>query len=226
MRKVTQHLGIEPIIAECPRGLRDLKYSHLIAHLKRCDCALVIAPADFAVGFLTREIIAAEGLLSLIDAPDDPQPRRLPDLHAQVPPELALAYVADMLNGPSSIEDDWSQLWSSPPFPQTFSDPLSSDGLHPLQVAEQLKDMLTPDDIIVLDGGEFCQWIRMGLRDVTNRVVWNGKFGGIGGGAFPWGSASPQQVTEDVHLSSWAMERQATTSANLRRLLAMECQSW
>lgn len=154
LRKVAQHLGIAPIVAECPRGLRDLKYSHIIPHLKRCDCALVIAPADFAVGFLAREVIAAEGNLSLIDAPGDPQPRCLPDLRAQVPPELALAVLADMLSGPSSIEDDWSQLWSSPPFPQTFSDPSSSDGLHPLQVAEQLRDMLTPDDIIVLDGDE------------------------------------------------------------------------
>jgi acetolactate synthase I/II/III large subunit len=181
LRMVTQHLGIAPIVAECPRGLRDLKYSHLIAHLKRCDCALVIAPADFAVGFLTREMIASEGTLCLVDAPGDPQPRRIPDLYAQVPPELALAALADMLSGPTSIEDDWSRLWLPPPFPQTFSDPSSSDGLHPLQVAEQLRDMLTPDDIIVLDGGEFCQWIRMGFRDVPNRVVWNGKSGGIGG---------------------------------------------
>jgi acetolactate synthase-1/2/3 large subunit len=41
--------------------------------------------------------------------------------------------------------------------------------------------VLQPDDVIVLDGGEFCQWIRLGLRDIPNRVLWNSRFGGIGG---------------------------------------------
>jgi acetolactate synthase I/II/III large subunit len=33
----------------------------------------------------------------------------------------------------------------------------------------------------VLDGGEFCQWIRLGLRDIPNQMLWNGKLGAIGG---------------------------------------------
>jgi acetolactate synthase-1/2/3 large subunit len=31
-----------------------------------------------------------------------------------------------------------------------------------------------------VDGGEFCQWMREGLRDLPNRWVWNSKFGIIG----------------------------------------------
>ncbi len=54
-------------------------------------------------------------------------------------------------------------------------------GVHPLEVAAHVRSVLQPDDVIVLDGGEFCQWIRMGLRDIPNRVLWNSRFGGIGG---------------------------------------------
>jgi acetolactate synthase-1/2/3 large subunit len=41
--------------------------------------------------------------------------------------------------------------------------------------------VLQPEDVIILDGGEFCQWMRLGLRDLPNRVLWNSRFGGIGG---------------------------------------------
>jgi len=56
-----------------------------------------------------------------------------------------------------------------------------SAGIHPLQVASLVREFLEPDDVIVLDGGEFAQWIRFGLRDIPNRVLWNSKLGGIGG---------------------------------------------
>lgn len=32
-----------------------------------------------------------------------------------------------------------------------------------------------------MDGGEFCQWVRLGLRDLPNAIFWNGKLGAIGG---------------------------------------------
>jgi acetolactate synthase-1/2/3 large subunit len=41
--------------------------------------------------------------------------------------------------------------------------------------------IIHPDDVVILDGGEFCQWVRLGLRGIPNRVLWNSRFGGIGG---------------------------------------------
>lgn len=55
------------------------------------------------------------------------------------------------------------------------------EGVHPLEVAARVRGILQPDDVIVLDGGEFGQWIRLVLRAIPNRVLWNSKFGGIGG---------------------------------------------
>jgi acetolactate synthase-1/2/3 large subunit len=49
-----------------------------------------------------------------------------------------------------------------------------------MEVAVQIREMLRPDDVLVVDGGEFCQWIRSGLRDLKNRWMWNSKFGLIG----------------------------------------------
>jgi len=179
--RIARHLQIEPVITECPRGLRDLKYSEIIRHYSESDAVLVIAPADFAVGFLVRSTIASQGRLFLIDAPEDPRPRRPPDLHMQIPPELALRYLEERITGPGAVTGDWMRLWSHPAADETLSGPSSGDGLHPLEVAAYVRSVLRPDDVIVLDGGEFGQWVRLGLRDIPNRVLWNSKFGGIGG---------------------------------------------
>src|SRR5215469_12805318 len=130
--RIAHHLQIEPVITECPRGLRDLKYSEIIRQYPESDAVLVIAPADFAVGFLARTAIASQGRLFLLDAPGDPQPRRPPDLHMQIPPELALRYLEERLTGPLAVTGDWMRLWSHPAPDETLSGPSSGDGLHPL----------------------------------------------------------------------------------------------
>lgn len=178
---IAHHLHIEPIITESPRGLRDLKYSEMVRHYPESDAALVIAPADFAVGFLARSTIASEGHLFLLDAPGDPPSRRPPELHAQLSPGCALAYVEECITGPVATLEEWARLWSRvPPLEMPVSRSPHS-GLHPLSVAAMVRRVLQPDDVIILDGGEFCQWIRLGLRGAPNRVLWNSRFGGIGG---------------------------------------------
>jgi acetolactate synthase-1/2/3 large subunit len=52
--------------------------------------------------------------------------------------------------------------------------------VHPLEVADCIRKVLRPDDVLSVDGGEFCQWMRQGLHDVRNRWLWNSKFGIIG----------------------------------------------
>lgn len=178
---IARHLHIEPIITECPRGLRDLKYREVIRHYAESDAALVIAPADFTVGFLARSTFASEGRVFLIDAPGDPPPRRQPDLHIQTSPALALAYLKECLMGPATTSDTWTDLWSRVPLNETITAFAPGEAMHPLEVSVQLCRVLRPDDVIILDGGEFAQWMRLGLRDLPNRVLWNSRFGGIGG---------------------------------------------
>jgi len=181
LRAVSDYLGIEPIVTESPRGMADLKYSEIVRKYKETDCALVVAPADFTVGYLARSVIAPRGRLLHIDAPGDPRPRSVPDLHAQISPTIALSHVAQVVkaNGLSRTADGSANFRI--PKPDACSFPPSSAGLHPLEVANCVREVLGPRDILVLDGGEFCQWIRLGLRDLSNRMLWNAKFGAIGG---------------------------------------------
>ncbi len=181
LRVLARQLGIRPVITECPRGANDLKYREVIRQYRDSDCALVVAPADFAVGFLAEPVIASAGSVLHIDALGDPQPRRVVDLHTQVPAEIALSYLVEATASHRPHLDEWSQLWS---FPQPCETPVepSPEGLHPLEVAKEVREQLKPEDIVVLDGGEFCQWIRLGLGDLPNRMLWNSKLGGIGGG--------------------------------------------
>ncbi len=182
LRVLARQLGVQPVITECPRGANDLKYRQVIRQYRDSDCALVVAPADFAVGFLAEPVIASAGSVLHIDAPGDPPPRRVVDLHTQVPAEIALSYLVEATAGHRPHLAEWSHLWSFPPARETPAESSSTSGrLHPLEVAKEVREQLEPEDIVVLDGGEFCQWIRLGLGDLPNRMLWNSKLGGIGG---------------------------------------------
>lgn len=176
--RIAHRLHIKPVVAECPRGLRDLKYGQAVRLYPESDVALVVGPADFTVGFLSPSAIAARGQLFLIDAPGDPQPHRSPDAHLQIAPTLALHYLQEHISETVAVGEEWAHLWA-----QTLpvEVPSESMGIHPLEVAAHVRGLLQPEDVLVLDGGEFCQWVRLGLRNVPNRMLWNSRFGGIGG---------------------------------------------
>lgn len=180
LRELTSRLGIEPVVTECPRGLSDLKYAEIIKRYPESDCALVIGPADFSVGFLNEKAIATAGRVLLIDDDGDPEPSRKPNLSVAAPVGMSLVHLIERLPGSTSIESTWAAHWPIEALANgsTSSEPLE---LHPLQIAAAIHEALQPEDIVILDGGEFCQWIRLGLRDIPNRVFWNGKLGAIGG---------------------------------------------
>jgi acetolactate synthase-1/2/3 large subunit len=180
LRLLARQLGIQPVITECPRGTNDLKYREVTRRYRDSDCALVVAPADFAVGFLANSVIASAGSVLHIDAPGDPRPHRVVDLHTRVPAEIALSYLVKATTGHCSHSAGRSDLCSFSQANETQAES-SSEGLHPLDVAKHARELLEPADIVMLDGGEFCQWIRLGLRDLPNRILWNSKLGGIGG---------------------------------------------
>ncbi len=180
LRALASRLGITPVVTEAPRGLGDLKYREAIRRYAESDCALVIGPADFAVGFLDPSVIASSGAVLLIDAPGDPVPRRTPRIHLQVPPLLALTHLAATVTPAARVAGSEPTVAPSGDRGEESTTAMLA-GIHPLQVAVELRAALESDDVIVLDGGEFAQWIRFGLRDIPNRVLWNSKLGGIGG---------------------------------------------
>ncbi len=173
-------LNIEPVITECPRALSDLKYLEIIQDYRQSDCALVIGPADFTVGFLEPDTIAEHGKVLLIDAPGEPVPNRAPDLHARVDVRQAMEHLIERMVDAQSTDADWAAHWPLQPAGEPVES-VDAGIVHPLQVALEVRSRLTSEDIVVLDGGEFCQWMRLGLRDAPCRVFWSGRLGAIGG---------------------------------------------
>lgn len=179
LSELTDRLGIEPVITESPRGLSDLKYTEIFARLADADCLLVVGPADFSSGFLASSTIGNPRDILLIDAPGDPIPKRSEYLHARAPLREALSYLATRIDRDQPVTADWAALW---PLTEPSAAPATNEnGMHPLAISGALRTILQADDTVILDGGEFCQWIRYGLRDLPNRILWNGKLGAIGG---------------------------------------------
>jgi thiamine pyrophosphate-dependent acetolactate synthase large subunit-like protein len=179
LHAVAAKLGIEAVVIEAPRGLADLKYASVSASFAESDCALVLAPPDFALGFLSREQLARDGKILLVDADGDPLSKRDIDLHLRADSSAVLSLLNSVLTESTNVDPNWSQHWPLPAPPDATEAPPA--GVHPLAVSAALRATIGPDDVIVLDGGEFCQWIRLGLRDIPNPVLWNGKIGAIGG---------------------------------------------
>jgi acetolactate synthase-1/2/3 large subunit len=172
-------LGVVPIVAESPRGLSDLKYEDVVPLLKESDCLLVVGPADFVVAFLEGPAMPEAGKILLIDAPTDPEPQDAPGLRVQAPPDMALAWLARQTQRSTPVDPQWSSQMAISPPPADDED--VEFGAHPQSAGQVIRRRLKPEDVVVLDGGEFCQWVWLALRDLPNRVLWNGKLGAIGG---------------------------------------------
>ena len=177
LRKIGKSLAITPVVMECPRGSEDMRYSGVTSRYAEGDFVLLVGPADFTVHFIAADKVARGGRRrELVGAPGDPVLKRDVDYHLQLAPAAALEIVAAELAKLKPARTPWVP-------PSHPADPPSSSGgaLHPLAVATVLRDAIRPDDLIVLDGGEFCQWVRMALASLPNHIIWNSRLGAIGG---------------------------------------------
>jgi acetolactate synthase-1/2/3 large subunit len=173
LRELSTRLGVPPVVMESPRGSEDLKYRAITARYPEADYALVVGPADFSVHFLAPEKIARDGRVALIDAEGDPHPPRALDAHLRLAPARALAEIARRI--PQERRAPWIEIGA-------LDEPQPLAGaLHPFVVGKLLRESLAPNDLVVLDGGEFGQWVRLALAACENHVVWNSRFGAIGG---------------------------------------------
>jgi acetolactate synthase-1/2/3 large subunit len=179
LARLCGQLGVLPIITGAPRGLADARYAHWMPHYQRSDCALVLGPSDYAMAFLDNSVIAADGELLLIDAESDPPPRRKPNVRVKVSVIAALEVLVEATANFKQRDAEWVALWRVRPSRESVAQ--TPDGpLHPLELAAAIREALQPDDVLAVDGGEFCQWMRQGLGDMANRWLWNSKFGIIG----------------------------------------------
>lgn len=172
---IASRLGIAPIVADAPRGLGDPRYAELAANLADADVTLLIGPWDF----LVAGELGASGEVFVIDAPGEPAgPEGVQ--HVRVPPAWALEILETHVKATGEREAGWEGRWSvsKPP----AAPPEDEDLLHPVTVGWAIREAIGPDDIVVFDGGEYAQWVRLALRDLPNPMMTTAKIGGIGSG--------------------------------------------
>ena len=169
---------VATLVAESPRGLRDPLWGERGHCLKEADAVLLLGPQDFAVGFgppgerncIVLQVTGSPARSD--DAGSGSQISRKPNLIISADETQFLADVLPLLE---------SALPTRSSAPVTVpSCPVDSGPLHPLAIAEEVRRVLGPDDLLVVDGGEFGQWMRAGFRDLTTRQLVNGKLGAIG----------------------------------------------
>jgi acetolactate synthase-1/2/3 large subunit len=180
LRRIAATLGVTPIVAESPRGFSDPRYADLLPLLREADVVLAVASADFTTGWLERSVLGDADLL-LVAALGDLSPRTTPVASVTGDLALVLTAIADTLPEVTPAAD-WSARWqlAPPPTAPTASGDTHAD-IHPLEMAEALGELLRPTDTLVLDGGECAQWMRLGWRDLPQRMLWNSTLGAIGG---------------------------------------------
>ena len=174
LEELSARLGVTPVVMECPRGAEDLKYRAVTRRYRDADYVLVVGPADFTVHFLRAEHVANEGKIALIDAEGDPEAQGPIAAHVRVAPEIALRQILRRVS--ETKRAPWIE------FDEDEEVERAVDGaLHPFTVGLLLRKALSPDDLVILDGGEFCQWVRLALATAPNHVIWNSRLGAIGG---------------------------------------------
>ena len=173
LRELSARLGVQPVVMESPRGSEDLKYRAITRRYADADYALVVGPADFTLHFLSEDRLARKGRVALIDADGDPQPVRSLDAHLRLEPARALQELAHR------VSRDRRTPWIAS---DALEEPQAlAASLHPFAVGKLMREMLPPEALIVLDGGEFGQWLRLAFATGEHEVVWNSRLGAIGG---------------------------------------------
>jgi thiamine pyrophosphate-dependent acetolactate synthase large subunit-like protein len=169
---------VATLVVESPRGLRDPLWGERRDSLKEADVVLLLGSQDFAVGFGPR---GGKDCVLLQVTSTPAKPHDTATGHQVNPaPKIRLEadeaqFLADMLPFLESALPERAPVTVTAP-----TCPLDGGPLHPLAIAEEVRRILEPDDLLVVDGGEFGQWMRAGFRDLPNRQLVNGKLGAIG----------------------------------------------
>jgi acetolactate synthase-1/2/3 large subunit len=149
-RRLAAQLGVACVVTGAPRALADAKYLHLMPHYRNSDCALIVGPSDYALGFIDASIIASGGDVMLIDDAGDPPPKRRVDMHIQTPVQAALRYLVEATSSGGSCDPEWRRLWREEapllPVPEVMP-----GAAHPLHIAGEIREALQPDDILVVE---------------------------------------------------------------------------
>ncbi|HEY1914415.1 MAG TPA: thiamine pyrophosphate-binding protein [Streptosporangiaceae bacterium] len=166
--------ALMPVLAvESPRGLRDPAWADEQATIAAADVIVLLGAADYAVSF--GRIGSAD-----VHAWPDAGPASLGELADLLDGRNGTAPRSGRLTS-GSAEDGATRLLANGGA-DLATGRMAGRPAHPLAVARIADRLVGDDDVLVIDGGEFCQWMRYGLRGRLGQQQVNGKLGAIGGG--------------------------------------------
>lgn len=192
VQRLSEASGAPVVAMESPRGLRDPRLGGFADVLPRADLLVSLGkPLDFQVGFGRPPSVAAGCRFIAIDAEEIILDRaRL--LHGaqliathRAEPRAAADALTRAAAGSRVRDGGWraevdAALHHRPAAWNELPDAVGP--LHPAVLARAVAAVLRrhPDAILVVDGGEFGQWMQACL-DAPLRII-NGPSGAIGGG--------------------------------------------
>lgn len=189
-RSVRDRLAASALVitADSPRGLKDPALREQRERLREADLVVVAGPLDYAVGF--GAVGGTERVPVVVVTADPAEAEQATgrlgghDL-VRVGDELAL--VTTLAEARSAGDGGRAADREAMPAPEERE----VAALHPLDVARAVLPRLTDRDVVVLDGGEYGQWLRWAMERSPATLVGNGKAGAIGG-------AIPQAIGASV----------------------------
>ena len=186
-------LGIPVVAMDSPRGIDDPRLGRFAAKLAIADRVLLVAKrVDFTVRFASTPAFAADCEFMQFEPDQAELERARNTLGARLvkqecrDPEDCFAGLAAPLapDTPAASKLDWlgavreacrarPASWAALPRSPTAS-------MHPAQIGRVLNDLFLthPDAVLVVDGGEFSQWVQACV-DPARRII-NGPAGAIG----------------------------------------------
>lgn len=184
--------GLAPVVAmESPRGINDPALGALAEVLGAADLVVLLGKrADYTLRF--GDALAKDARVVCIDPEDDELVRARKNLgdrlifSVKADLRAAVAQLTSAACESNLADAEWCEtVRSKIAFrPDAWGNiPDGADGRsHPVNAARHIQEALAaePDAVIVIDGGEFGQWVQACIA-APNRII-NGPSGEIGGG--------------------------------------------
>jgi acetolactate synthase-1/2/3 large subunit len=199
LEQLTQACGLPVLCMESPRGVNDPALGAVAEALKEADFVVLIAKKlDFTLKFGKAPAFAPNCQFAIVDPDQETfsraakalgEPARIVCI-AQADPASAIHALASAAQT-VSVDDGWRrEVQAAAVFRPAAWDDVgnrSNGTLHPVEVGRTIDALAGPDDVVVIDGGEFGQWAQACVTPRTRLI--NGPAGSIGS-ALPFALAA------------------------------------
>jgi acetolactate synthase-1/2/3 large subunit len=182
VERLARTIAAPALPSESPRGLDDPWLRGANACLAEADVLLLLGKAlDFSLRFGRAPGIAADCRVVQVTAePVPPSPRAA--LVVVADPATVAAQLADAARGRAWASTGWAdsvaRVRAATPPAWEAQRRSARAPMHPLAVCAAIQPLVDRGAVLVVDGGEFGQWVQAGV-DAPLRLI-NGPSGSIG----------------------------------------------